>query len=600
MSSNRYIPIIFVLLATVFCSLQPQILRANNPPVISSFPAVSSDPVVADDVTQYTVAMTASDDDGYDDLRCLRVLFNVTEGPSAGWDPSYCRGYMAWGVTDGDITQYGGTWTLADATGGGRWGYRTDEGGTTHISPVSCSTTTAGSATGGTGSRTVTWTFTAKPAWAWNPLMNDADVWLADYTQSTRWTDNPVEFDVVANHCVTWSVTPSAPIVSNPSSTTLDVAIDPSDSATDLFAIKISPDFNGERYIQTDGNVGAAAVWQTKAEWATTTVTSLMWDTTYTFLARASDNGVSDACPSPFGAGAEGTTEAEVLVIDFRQGTAFSPWVRGQCPYRSVGEGAWEPLWDLTIGSMGRGLAGGLDADTYDWRDIDSGSGWGTPAWSGRFTTLKFLQYARDHQAVGLITANAFGGGYRDWDDLNNPGVFVCQNVNPDGLAADWVRYINFIVQNYRQGDEGSLSGEDLRVYNSIVNWDGRPKLLAPGEGSVPAVQYWEIGNEPELGGYGDFLTNHYLSPTDYRDRYKLISAAMLAVDPTLKFGPCLINPSDPAQQWLPLLAADTAAPVDFVGYHPYYSAITGAWGDDEGMANALRAYKGVLNPAGL
>jgi len=204
-------------------------------------------------------------------------------------------------------------------------------------------------------------------------------------------------------------------------------------------------------------------------------------------------------------------------------------------------------IWDRTMGSMARGVAGGLDADCYDWRNIDSGSGWGTPAWSGRYTTLEFLQQARDHGAAPLITANLFGGGYRDWADPNYPGVFVCQTVNPEGLAADWVRYTNHILQNYRQGNEGSLSGEDLRVYSSISNWATKPKLLTSGEANVPRVQYWEIGNEPEVPGYYDSLTNHYLSPNDYRGRYKLISAAMLAVDSTLKLGPCLINPSDPA-----------------------------------------------------
>jgi len=33
-------------------------------------------------------------------------------------------------------------------------------------------------------------------------------------------------------------------------------------------------------------------------------------------------------------------------------------------------------------------------------------------------------------------------------------------------------------------------------------------------------------------------LANHYLSPNDYRDRVKLVGAAMKAVDPTVKVGP--------------------------------------------------------------
>jgi len=92
---------------------------------------------------------------------------------------------------------------------------------------------------------------------------------------------------------------------------------------------------------------------------------------------------------------------------------------------------------------MGRGVAGGLDADTYDWRDINSGCWYGVTG--GQFTTLEFLQHARDYDGVPMITANMFGGGYIDEDN-----AFVCVTDNPDGLAADWIRYTNIILQNYR------------------------------------------------------------------------------------------------------------------------------------------------------
>jgi len=561
---------------------------SNTPPLVTSFPAISSDPIVADDATSNTVTMTVTDNDGYDDIRCIRILFNLTEAYPDNSDLG--RGYMAWGKTDGDITQYGGTWVLGDATGGGRWGYRTDDwGGITYITPTSCETTTTGNASGATGSRTVIWTFTAKIAWAANPLMNDADVWIADYSVILGWIDNPVEFDVVADPCIIWSTTPSTPIVSNPTSTTLDVAINPSDSATDAYAIKISPDINGKIYVQAGGSVGPGAAWQTKAEWGTTTVPDLMWDTSYTFSVRAYGNSPGN-CPSPFGPGTEGTTENEVPLIDFHQGAQFSPHVRGQCPYRQISETGYEDLWDITVGSCGRGLAGGLDADTYDWRDVNSGANWGLGG--GYFTTLQFLQHARDHQTLPLLTSNMFGGGYKDPTD----GTFICQTDNPDGLAADWVRYTNIILQNYRQGNEGSLTGEDLRVYNSIADWLGRAQLLASAEGITPTVQYWEIGNEPEVGGIGNFLTNHYLSPTNYRDRYKLMSQAMLAVDPTLRIGPCLTSPNAGGGQWLDALAADPAAPIDFVAYHPYYSSIKFNWGYAPGMTDAHRNYKAHLN----
>jgi len=571
------------------------------PPVITGWPEVDARTLIADDTTTYTVTVTVSDGNGYDDLRCIRVLFGCTE---AGGDQTNGRGYLDWGETDADVTEYGGDWIVADATGGGRWAFRTDAwGGTAYITPLSCETTTSGNASGGSGSRTVNWTFSVKPAWAFSPVMNDVDAWASDgvigawNSYSIGWIDGQVPFDVVTSSCTTTCAAPRAPVLSDPANLTVDVAIHPDDDPLDTYAIMISPSIGGRMYVQADGSPGPAPVWGDKSAWGTTTVTDLLPGTTYEFSVRAS-RSIAGYCPSPWGNSAQVSTTSTLPVINPYQGTPFSSWVRGQCPFRSLGPDQWEPTWDLGLGSMARGIGGGLDADCYDWRDNDSGSGWGTPAWSGRYTTLQFLQYARDHQASPLVTVNAFGGGYRDWSDPTRPGVFVCQTDNPDGLAADWVRYTNGIVQNYRRGDEASLTGEDRRVYDSMVNWDTKPRLLDPGEGTVPRVQYWEIGNEPELGGYGDFLRNHRLEPAAYRDRYKLISQAMLAVDPTLKFGPCLITPSDPngSGQWLTLLAADPGVQLDFVAFHPYYSEIKWSWGYYDGMTNGLRNCKGFLN----
>lgn len=73
----------------------------HQPPVVTSLPELRTTPLVA---PPYTVSMTASDLDGYNDLRCLRILFNYTE---SGGQTSRGRGYLAWGKTDGDIAQYG-------------------------------------------------------------------------------------------------------------------------------------------------------------------------------------------------------------------------------------------------------------------------------------------------------------------------------------------------------------------------------------------------------------------------------------------------------------------------------------------------------------
>ncbi len=556
---------------------------------MTSAPQVSAATLMADDATPYTVTTLITDADGYDDLRTVRVLFGYTE---SGGETSLGRGYLTWGKTDADVTQYGGTWVLADATGGGRWGYRTDAwGGTAYLTPISCEMTPGGKATGGSGTRTVAFTFTVKPAWAHNPVMNDADVWLADASFVIGWVHGGQWFDVVAAPCATTVATPQPPVLTNPTSTSVDLTINPADSSSDVYCVTVSPAMGGRQFLQSSGVLGTRPQWYSRSAWGTRTVAGLRWSTQYSFSVRAS-RSTSGYCPSAWGPAATAMTLDARPVLDVNQGTPLSDWVRGQCPYRSVPSAGWTPLWNLTAGSLARGLAGGLDADTYDWRDIDSGANWGRVG--GHFTTLEFLQQARDRAADPMLTANVFGGGYRD---PSADETFVCQTANPEGLAADWVRYTNVIVQNYRQGQEGQLAGDDLRVYNSIVNWQGRPVLLAPGEPAVPPVQYWEIGNEPELGAISGFLSNHYLSPADYLAAYKSIAAAMLAVDPTLKFGPCLIDPANPAGsgQWLSAIAADPAAPLDFVSYHPYYGVIKANWGWPEGMAAALRDYRAYL-----
>lgn len=380
-----------------------------------------------------------------------------------------------------------------------------------------------------------------------------------------------------------------------------------------------NPTGTGYVYKGYSTSTGGSAVWTTAIDANTYPETGLSPNTHYDRYVATSNTCGSESSrlhldtytlieqPSTPAATAAGTTTIDLAVTGCSnitagssgvyfaptqaEGTAFSTGVRGQNPYRMLSATAANSLWDLTIGSSGRGLAGGLDADTYDWRDINSGSNWGSGG--EEFTTLEFLVLARDHDVWPLLTANLFGGGYIDTGD----GTFICQTDNPDGLAADWVRYTNIILQNYRQGDEASLTGENLRVYNDITGWESNAKLLAPGDPAVSPVMYWEIGNEPELGGFPGFLSNHYMNASDYHDRYKLMTEAMLAVDPTIKVGPCIINPPDTSGSglWIDALASDPTVQVDFISYHPYYYSIQNGWGSTGSLTTALRGYKAFL-----
>ena len=536
-------------------------------PTFATLPTVSSPTVVADDTTEYTVTMKVSDGNGYDDIRCARTLFGYSE---AAGNQALGRGYLAWGKSDGDITQYGGAWVIADAAGGGRWGYQTDGwGGTTYITPVSCDLTLAGKATGGSGSRTVTWTFRAKPAWANNPVVNDADAWAADGKVYIGWRDNPAEFDVVPAPCTGVAATPQAPIISNLTPTTLDLTLASSDSNEDLFAIRVSPEYDGRVWLQADGSCGMQPIWQSKAAWGTTTVAGLAGSLTYAFRVRAMST-TSGICPSAYGEAVAGTTLVDAHAVQADTvGTSISKGIIGHATrldaYPNQG-GSMERVWDVVGGSSVRGIAGGMDADTYNWKDM-SGQGVGHAGTPGPDvpTTFMWMCDVRDRRpAIPVITVNTRGTG-----PLSSSGwctfYYTDTSLPPlVTLAADWVRYVNGILPNYREGD--ILPAADEAIVNSI-DWYGRSRLLFPGEMATPPVTYWEIANEPELTlpWCTPGQPTHTISAEEYAARYQAITQAMRAVDPAIKVGPCTIG-----EEYSAAVMRDPAARVDFVSYHPY------------------------------
>jgi hypothetical protein len=277
----------------------------------------------------------------------------------------------------------------------------------------------------------------------------------------------------------------------------------------------------------------------------------------------------------------------DTLLVNAARFQLISPAVRGQNTYRTIGQKGWDAIFPLTRGSMARGLAGGLDADTYDWRDRDSGSEWG--ARRAMPTTLEFLEKCRDYDCAPMITANMFAGGERKED-----GRWLCQADEPGKLAADWLRYCNFIVPTIRLGQEDQLTEDDRRILDSITGWDGRAKLLSPSAKPTPPVKYWEIGNEPEIGSIAKLVDAHHLNPEQYAERYAEMARALRTVDPTVQIGPCLMYTSKGARDYL-LALKKRAVAIDFVSYHPYYHALQNGWGDEGKLAAALAGFKPFL-----
>lgn len=535
------------VLAILWAMIAGGVCLANSYPRVQTYPSVNASLVIADNSTQYTVSTTISDDDGYEDIVDIRVLFNFTE---AGGDQSRGRGYLAWGATDALITRYGGNWVLADAAGGGRWGYTTDIwGGTTYITPVSCSMVTGGSASGGTGTRKATWTFRAKPAWAMNPLINDADVWIADSAGNIRnWRDGGAEFDVVAASCTSYCATPRAPVISGRTSGSYDVAISPEDSDTDLFCIRITPAVLSKDFVQADGTLGGQPVFRSKAGWGTTTVVGLPSSTQFRFKVRAArtDPGY---CPSPWGSSAVGTTAVLERPIDYAQ-TGW-PIHKGLAGMDALPKGGSAKLLadnlDVCFNSSMR-----YGGDGYNWKVRTAPGGANTQ------TTLQRLREARDRNSYLQILTNTRGIGQMIG------GSWVYTDTSPEtlaALAADWLYYCNKLVPNVRQGDP--RTPRDQAVLSSI-NWWYDEKQLARGEPAPPKVTYWEIGNEPE-GPY----PAPPLTPEEYAIKYKAITQALIAEDPTIQVGPSVMT-ADNGNAWLDAVFSDPTNRVDFVCYHPY------------------------------
>jgi hypothetical protein len=274
------------------------------------------------------------------------------------------------------------------------------------------------------------------------------------------------------------------------------------------------------------------------------------------------------------------------FVTDASQpGQAFSPGVRGQAiPAVTIDRGEYvtgvPKALEVSNGSSLRGVAGGLEADTFNWKTRNN---------SPRAGTLDYLRHSRNYNANLYITANIRGLVEPDPTTPGNQRFYDTSIPTLASLAGDWVRYTNHIVQTYRQG-QTITDTRDQDILNSLT-WsssfpnDNFDKLLSTTEAAVPKVKYWEIGNEPRVGLLSTYkVTNSYTfsattadatHKTDFAQRYAALTSAMLAEDPTIKVGPAIQYLSGSSEQAvidtiLKRQPDGTLLPVDFLGYHPY------------------------------
>ncbi len=141
------------------------------------------------------------------------------------------------------------------------------------------------------------------------------------YDDSGLTPDNQYQYYVIAKNAsgdaaasgttmspYTLAVTPSQPTVNNATETTLDVTIGTdTNPVTVNYAIRINGGVFTNQNVQVNGSIGAAEVWQTKAAWATVTVTGLDFSTSYSFDVKARN---STPVETGFGPVGQGTTLA--------------------------------------------------------------------------------------------------------------------------------------------------------------------------------------------------------------------------------------------------------------------------------------------------
>jgi len=163
-----------------------------------------------------------------------------------------------------------------------------------------------------------TWKISTGSKWVWTRLTNlsgnatSNSVTLFLDSRAYYGVDLTAYWDDVISYR---AYVPPAPLVRSASNTSLNVDVLPGCNPTNgpaQFAISIGGGAYtlGTHWVQANGTVGTAALWQTEAAWATQTVAGLTTGTPYTFKVQAR---YSSALPQPTSLGAGSTLAPQEL-----------------------------------------------------------------------------------------------------------------------------------------------------------------------------------------------------------------------------------------------------------------------------------------------
>lgn len=341
---------------------------------------------------------------------------------------------------------------------------------------------------------------------------------------TTTVATNPLNFYTLAN-------VPTAPSVTNPTSSTLDVTVGSGDSnpSTTQYAIRQK---SSGLYVQADGTLGASAVWQTAATWGTKTVTGLASSTNYNFDVKARNN---DTTPVETGFGAEGNnTTLANLAID---------WGNLQYPSTAtIEEGNTVNVYAQAYKSgatEAAGQASGLSAWIgYSTSNTNpNGGGWTwipasfntqsgnndefVAALGSGLTPGTYYYASRFQVGAGSYSYGGYNGGF--WNGTTNVSGVLTVNSN-------LVDYCNVSPSGSNNSDEGKV----FTVYSDVYE-----PGVTPGAGAGAGITAWigySTSNTNPNGGGWTWVAATYFGESGNNDVYKVDLPSNLTLGTTYYF----------------------------------------------------------------
>ncbi|MGD9781943.1 MAG: lamin tail domain-containing protein, partial [Kiritimatiellia bacterium] len=248
---------------------------------------------------------------------------------------------------------------------------------------------------------------------------------------------------------------PSAPTVNNPTTTSLDVAVNEnSNPSSTEFAIKVTYGAT-TKYVQSDGTLGDSEAWATDATWGTKTVTGLSSSTEYTFSVAAR-NGANVA--TAYSSTASGTTSASGCserwtCLDNLGAPVYTYYLGDSLAYIYY----YELNTDTSGWTSDYGLGTTTDGSGWTWRsatyDSNNGTNWkwknnasehqftsvGNWYYAGRFVNGSCTYYAdATWQATSAKALDATN--YFTVSALNNPGSQTATAAGATNISLSWAK----------------------------------------------------------------------------------------------------------------------------------------------------------------